>query len=103
MLTVNECNRDLTTIETMAAIKDRVVQVPTMKIRRLLFWTKKSATAALALILLGCEASHKNVCPIDGQPPAWSGQRRGNSCEYFHYSIVEKKTHSWWADCSTGQ
>jgi hypothetical protein len=53
----------------MAAITDRVVQVLKMKIRRLLFWTKKSAPVVLAFILLGCEASHKNICPIDGQPP----------------------------------
>jgi hypothetical protein len=59
---------------------------------------RKIAAPALAVILLGCsETSHKeNVCPIDGQPPEWSGARNGHSCEYFHYSIVEKKTHSWW-------
>ena len=74
-----------------------------MKIGRLWFWIKKSAPVVLVVILLGCEANHKNVCPIDGQPPEWSGQQRGNSCEYFHYSIVEKKMHSWWADCSARQ
>jgi hypothetical protein len=63
----------------------------------------KAATPLLiAVILMGCsEAGHKNVCPIDGQPPQWSGPRNGHSCEYFHYSIVEKKTHSWWTDCPT--
>jgi hypothetical protein len=85
----------------MASLEARVVEVSEMR-RRPLFSMKKAAPAALALILLGCsEASHKNVCPIDGQAPEWSGQRKGHSCEYFHYSIVEKKTHSWWADCST--
>jgi len=73
-------------------------------IPRFLFWTKKTAPAAIALILLECsETAHKNVCPIDGQPPEWSGQRKGDSCEYSHYSIIEKKTHSWWADCPNGQ
>jgi hypothetical protein len=51
------------------------------------------------LVFTGCN-SHNNVCPIDGQPPQWSGQRKGQSCEYFHYSDVERKTHSWWADCA---
>jgi hypothetical protein len=64
---------------------------------------RRIAPLALTVILLGCsETSHKkNVCPIDGQPPEWSGAQKEHSCEYFHYSIVEKKTHSWWADCST--
>jgi len=65
---------------------------------------KPAVPLALAVILLGCsQAAHKNVCPIDGQPPQWSGARNGQSCEYFHYSIVEKKTHSWWSDCPTPQ
>jgi len=50
------------------------------------------------LTLAGCD-SRKNVCPIDGQPPEGLGQRNGQSCEYFHYSVIEKKTHSWWAEC----
>ena len=99
----NEFYRDLSIFKTMATLRDCVVQVSKMKIGRLLCWIKKPAPAVLAVILLGCQANHKNVCPIDGQPPEWSGQRRGKSCEYFHYSIVEKKTHSWWADCSARQ
>jgi hypothetical protein len=39
------------------------------------------------------------TCPIDGQPPQWRGRNNGNSCEFFHYSDLERKTHSWWADC----
>jgi hypothetical protein len=88
----------------MVALEARVIEVHEMKIRCLSLSIKKAALAALALILLGCsEANRKNVCPIDGQRPEWSGERKGSSCEYFHYSIVEKQTHSWWADCSTGQ
>jgi hypothetical protein len=65
---------------------------------------KRAGSLALAVILLGCsQAAHKNVCPIDGQPPQWSGARDGQSCEYFHYSNIEKKTHSWWSACSTPQ
>jgi hypothetical protein len=105
---VNECYRDLWPVDMaqysgLCDAQRWCDQVSEMKIGRLLFWMKKSVPAVLALILLGCEANHKNVCPIDGQPPEWSGQRRGKSCEYFHYSIVEKNTHSWWAECSARQ
>jgi hypothetical protein len=61
--------------------------------------------ALLALLTLlsavACTGGRRrqNPCPIDGQPPQWSGPRKGDSCEYFHYSIIEKKTHSWWVDC----
>jgi len=59
------------------------------------------AILGIFLTLAGCgkSQSRKNVCPIDGQPPQWAGQRKGNSCEYFHYSDIERHTHSWWADC----
>jgi hypothetical protein len=54
----------------------------------------------IAVVLLGCsEERAGTTCPIDGQPPQWRGQRSGNSCEFFHYSDVERKTHSWWAGC----
>jgi hypothetical protein len=56
------------------------------------------AVVLLFILTAGCN-SHENVCPIDGQPPDGVWQRNGQSCEYFHYSIVEKKTHSWWAEC----
>ena len=48
----------------------------------------------LALIFLttaGCN-SCTNVCPIDGQPPEGRWRRNGQACEYFHYSVIEKKT-----------
>ena len=45
------------------------------------------------------ERSSKNVCPIDGAPPEWTGKRNGSSCEYLHYNAVERQTHSWWAEC----
>lgn len=55
--------------------------------------------------LAGCHKKQgsKNVCPIDGQPPQWSGGRKGNACEYFHYSDTERQSHSWWADCKLDQ
>jgi hypothetical protein len=58
----------------------------------------------IILVIVACAKGHhrQNACPIDGQPPQWSGRRNGNLCEYFHYSAVEKTTHSWWADCDLG-
>jgi len=70
-----------------------------MKLKRLLATVKFAVPLILATILFGCSRSRQNVCPIDGQPPEWTGARKGNSCEYFHYSIVEKKAHSWWNEC----
>jgi hypothetical protein len=55
--------------------------------------------ALASLVMLACN-KRQNACPIDGQPPEWVGQRNGQSCEYFHYSVTEKKAHSWWAECS---
>jgi hypothetical protein len=58
-------------------------------------------TLMIFLTITGCAESqtHKNVCPVDGQPPQWIGQRKGKSCEFFHYSDMERHSHSWWADC----
>jgi hypothetical protein len=60
---------------------------------------------SIAIATSGCSREHVlkdralTTCPIDGQPPQWRGQRNGNSCEFFHYSDVERRAHSWWADC----
>lgn len=59
---------------------------------------------ALALTVMAAaackgERSGKNVCPIDGAAPEWTGRQNGNSCEYLHYNAVERQTHSWWAEC----
>jgi hypothetical protein len=56
----------------------------------------ESTALRLALVLIflitaGCN-SGKNVCPIDGQPPEGLWRRNGQSCEYFHYTVVEKKS-----------
>jgi hypothetical protein len=64
--------------------------------------TKKSfiVLAAMLLFSFGCGSqSAQNSCPIDGSLPQGISKRNGNSCQYFHYSIVERQTHSWWADC----
>jgi hypothetical protein len=58
----------------------------------------------ISLTVTGCDKnqSQKNVCPIDGQQPQWVGQKNGKSCEFFHYSDIERHPHSWWADCEQG-
>src|SRR5947209_1155033 len=81
---------DLSTVETMAAITDRVVHVPKIKIAG--FCSGQRSLRPLHSYLSFSDARRTIRMPaLDGQPPTWSGQRRGNSCEYFHYSIVEKK------------
>ncbi len=63
--------------------------------------TIPDAILLVLLIVAGCTKyrAHKNVCPIDGQSPEWSRQLIGKTCEYFHYNVVERTTHSWSADC----
>jgi hypothetical protein len=62
-------------------------------------------TLMIFLTITGCVESqtHKNVCPVDGQPPQWVGQRKGKSCKFFHFSDMERHSHSWWADCDQGE
>jgi hypothetical protein len=57
--------------------------------------------ALLASTVSACSSvdHSRTTCPIDGQPPQWRGKRNGNSCEFFHYSDVERKAHSWWGNC----
>ena len=59
----------------------------------------RTALISSLLIFAGFN-SHKNICPIDGQPPQWVGQRKGQSCEYFHDNDIERQTYSWWAECA---
>jgi hypothetical protein len=56
---------------------------------------KKVTVLAVVLISLavsGCTKNEtvKNVCPIDGQAAEWVGQKNGKSCEFFHYSAIER-------------
>jgi hypothetical protein len=66
--------------------------------------SKKAVFLEILLVFIavfGCKKGRtaRNVCPIDGEAPQWVGQRNGKSCEYFHYSDIERHSHSWWADC----
>ena len=58
----------------------------------------------LFLAATGCshQAAGNTVCPIDGQPSQWSRAENEHRCEYSHYSLVERKTHSWLAECQEG-
>jgi hypothetical protein len=40
-----------------------------------------------------------NICPIDGQVAEWSKRQGQRTCEYGHFSTVEKTTHTWQAAC----
>ena len=42
---------------------------------------------------------HINVCPVDRESPQWSKRIDAQTCEYFHFSDVERHTHSWAAPC----
>src|ERR1700730_1045932 len=63
----------------------------------------------VALIILrnrGTNSVNPQRCPIDGLPAEWraGGERFGsrsdhNICNYGHFSVVEKKAHTWWAPC----
>ena len=57
----------------------------------------------VGMVLLFYVESHKpvlaNVCPIDGQVAEWSRRQGRNDCEYGHFSVVEKTTHSWSGRC----
>lgn len=64
--------------------------------------TATSFLLLLVLLVIAACDRPKNACPIDGQPPEAITQRNGESCEYFHYSVIEKKNHSWWAKCTPG-
>lgn len=40
-----------------------------------------------------------NLCPIDGQVAEWHKRQGQRDCEYSHFSMVEKATHTWVARC----
>jgi hypothetical protein len=40
-------------------------------------------------------------CPIDGMPAEWRQDRPqgASTCNYGHFSVVERQAHTWWAAC----
>jgi hypothetical protein len=60
----------------------------------------------LIIFRKGTNSINPQRCPIDGLPAEWQtgGERYGsrsdhNICNYGHFSVVEKKAHTWWAAC----
>jgi hypothetical protein len=52
------------------------------------------------VVITGCAKRRVgNTCPIDGAPAEYSKRISKNSCQYFHFSAVERQMHSWVADC----
>lgn len=40
-----------------------------------------------------------DVCPLDGQTAEWSTPQDADTCDYGHFSTIEKTTHTWSAPC----
>jgi len=61
------------------------------------------ALLLIALILLrskGAQPVDSQRCPIDGMPAEWRNRALGsNTCNYGHFSVVERQAHTWWAAC----
>ena len=57
----------------------------------------------LGLLLIALLRSHRqsrpNVCPIDGRAAEWTKPRDGVTCEYGHFSEMERTAHTWSARC----
>jgi hypothetical protein len=74
-------------------------QIPTVSIAERL--------AILGVLMLGVlivvaawRAPHRlDRCPIDGHVADWTKQIDANSCEYGHFSAVERTFHTWSAAC----
>jgi len=51
--------------------------------------------AVLLIVLVRSHQSRRpNACPIDGRQAEWTNPRNGTTCEYRHFSEVERTTHS---------
>ncbi len=65
--------------------------------------TNKIGRLAIPLVFLvitGCAKRRtSNTYPIDGAPAEYSKRISANSCQYFHFSAVERQMHSWVGDC----
>jgi len=73
-------------------------QEPTPIVRVVLFIFLISVVI-LIVLLTSRKPVIANVCPIDGQVAEWSKRQGPKECEYGHFSIVEKTTHTWSANC----
>jgi hypothetical protein len=62
---------------------------------------KRTMQIALLLSLLAtaCSKRSPSACPIDGLPAQVTKRLDYKSCEYSHFSAIERQNHSWVADC----
>ncbi len=65
--------------------------------------TNKIGRTTILLFFLGATGCAKgyapNRCPVDGAPAEYSKRISANSCQYSHFSAVERQLHPWVADC----
>jgi hypothetical protein len=56
-----------------------------------------------AVLLLAVLRRHgvrgPDYCPIDGKQAQWTKRRSDTSCDYGHFSNVEKTAHTWSGTC----
>lgn len=52
----------------------------------------------LPLLATGCSKRSPSACPIDGLPAQVTKRLDEKSCEYSHFSVIERHTHTWVAD-----
>jgi hypothetical protein len=53
----------------------------------------------LILVALRGVPQRPDRCPIDGQVAEWTKRSGENSCDYGHFSAIERATHMWSAAC----
>ena len=59
----------------------------------------RSAVLLSFLTISACGNKRPSSCPIDGSPAQATRRLDEKSCEYTHFSIVERNAHKWVADC----
>ena len=53
----------------------------------------------LLLIAVRLAPQRPDRCPIDGQVAEWTKRTGANSCDYGHFSAMERTIHKWSAAC----
>jgi hypothetical protein len=57
------------------------------------------AALLLFILLHGHQSKRPNICPIDGRQAEWTKPQNETTCDYGHFSEMEKKPHTWTAPC----
>lgn len=53
----------------------------------------------LILVAVRLVPQRPDRCPIDGQVAEWTKRSGENSCDYGHFSAMERTMHTWSAAC----